>query len=224
MSTLQLATTSEMETQVIDRKELLLGAASRAVIDSADTMSRGADLAKQLKALAKRAEEERVAIVKPFNDGVKAINERFKALINPLLEAARAVEGKMLAYTQEQNRIAREAQEAQRKAQEEEAARLAAEAAARQSTEPMVSVPVATPPAAPVTPVTTPPAITRGVMGSTASIRKTWTYELVDIQALAAARPDLVIPASAKINEEIRGKGGEIPGLRIYQQESMSVR
>jgi hypothetical protein len=222
MYNIQLSTTSDKEMQVGNRASLLLGAAGRAVISSQDAMEKGADLAKQLKALAKMAEEERVAIVKPFNDGVKAINERFKTMINPLLEAAKGIEHKMLTYKQEQDRIAREAQEAHRKAQEAEAARLAAEIAARQSHEPEIIFPVATSIAAPQ--VVAVPQITRGVMGSSASVRKTWTFEVLDIVALATARPDLVTTISAKINEEIRGKGGEIPGLRIYQQETMSVR
>ena len=59
-------------------------------------------------------------------------------------------------------------------------------------------------------------------------VRRSWKYELLDIQALHAARPELVTltEKAAAINALIRGDNGErnIPGLRIFQDVEVGTR
>lgn len=59
-------------------------------------------------------------------------------------------------------------------------------------------------------------------------VRRPWKYEVVDIRALYAARPDLVTLSekASEINSLIRGDDGlrEIPGLRIFQAVEVSTR
>lgn len=215
---------SENNLAIISTKaQDLIAASQRAVIDSNETMEKGADLAKMLKSLAKKIEEIRVTKVKPLNDEVKIINEQHKSIIDPLTMAAKTVEGKMLTFQREQERIAREEAEARKLQQEQE--RLAAIEAAKTIDENGDSPEIIVPEVQEVTAIAVP-QLTRSLRGSVAGIRKTWTYEVTDIVALANARPDLVQEISARINAEIKGEDGNrnIPGLKIYQQETMSVR
>lgn len=60
-----------------------------------------------------------------------------------------------------------------------------------------------------------------------ASVQKPWEFEVLDINALVAARPDLchITPKTAEINKLIRQFGvRSIPGLRIFQNVKVSVR
>jgi hypothetical protein len=57
------------------------------------------------------------------------------------------------------------------------------------------------------------------------TLRKTWKHEVIDIKALYAARPDLCViePNGAAIRAQIP-HNQSIPGLRIWQEASVSVR
>lgn len=198
----------------------LCDAATGVVIIGTEDLSEATDLVKLIKTRYKEIEGERVQMVKPFNDGVKHINERFKKMLEPLESAESEIKKKMLTFQQEEARIAEAARkEAERKAAEE-AERLAKEAAERSPAEPVVTEVVAS-----VVPfVPPPPKTTYGQYGAVSSMRKIWAYEVTDIAALAASRPDLVTVDAGRINAEIRGKGGEIPGLRIFEKETIAIR
>lgn len=67
------------------------------------------------------------------------------------------------------------------------------------------------------------PVVTRA---AGASVSAPWTFEVVDIKALHAAKPELV-ELSVKRSDVlavIRGGAREIPGLRIYQDTKVTVR
>lgn len=83
--------------------------------------------------LKRHIETERRTIVDPINQGVKEVNDRMKGAQVPYGEADEIVRGKMRGYIAEQERIdreARQAEEARARAEREEADRQAAEAAA----------------------------------------------------------------------------------------------
>ena len=65
---------------------------------------------------------------------------------------------------------------------------------------------------------------TYGQTGAVSTMKKKWAFELVDIQILALTRPDLLMVDTVKINAEIRGKGGVIDGLRIFEEDIISIR
>lgn len=221
---MDLTTTSETEGKLTTRSSELIAAASRAVIDSAEAMSKGADLTKFIKATHNKAEDERKILVKPFNDGVKAINARFKEITGPLKNAETEIKGKMLSYQQEQNRLAQIEADRVKKEEEdkalEEAERLAEEGEEDQAEEVLTKAEEALPPAVEKA------APSRGDYGGVASVKKTWTYEVTDIKLLAEKHPELVVEISSEINKLIRGKDGarDIPGLRIFEKESMAIR
>ncbi len=144
----------------------------------------------------KKLEGQRVFLVKPLNDHVKDINAAFKEWFKPLEEVDKLVRGKLLTFQREQEVIRVEAQRL-----EEE--RLTAN-------EPEEDLPE----------ILTAPRIIRGNQGSS-SVRKTWTFEVMD---------DTLVPREYLAVDEgvislaVRKGTRDIPGVRIYQQESLSVR
>lgn len=203
----------------------LCEAAGNVIIMTRSDLSHATDLVKAIKNRAKEIEDERTRLVKPFNEGVKAINSRFKAMTGPLMEAEEAVKGRMLVFQKEEEKRAQEETAKQEKARLEaaEKRRKEEDVLAADST---LDRPHSPPPAleivAPIVPQHRP--TTYGQTGAVSTVKKQWTFELVDIIALAQARPDLVQVDTVKVNQEIRGRGGDITGLRVYEKEIMQVR
>jgi predicted secreted protein len=211
-------------------KELCEAAVDVMILTRHD-LSHATDMVKIIKTRSKEIEEERTKLVKPFNEGVKAINARFKAMTAPLEEAEASIKAKMLTFQKEEERRAME------EAKRLEKVRLEAEEKARKESAELAdklmaengdsgdirNMPLPTAPAvAIVAPLHRP--TTYGQTGAVSTVKKVWTFEVTDIRALAAARPDLVLSNDVEINREIRGKGGDIAGLRIYEKEIMQVR
>ena len=187
-----------------------------AVVSQAE-MLYGTALLAQIKTVTKRSEEARKVLVKPLNDHVAMINAQFKTVTEPLNAAERTIKTKMLAYSAEVERAARaEAERLHREAQEralEEiidldeggntiAAEVALSFAAAAVAEPVRVAATAT-------------------ASGTATVRKTWEFEVVDFVALGDTFKQANIPA---IREAVRGGARDIPGVRIFQQDSLSVR
>lgn len=202
----------------------LCEAADDVIIMTRSDLSTATDLVKIIKTRSKEIEDERTKLVKPFNDGVKAINARFKGMTAPLEEAETSVKGKMLAFQKDEERRAQEEAsrlEKIRKEAEEKARKEQAEAIASGADD-IRNMPS---PAAQIEPVvSTHRPTTYGQTGAVSTVKKVWAFDLIDIKTLAAARPDLVMVNEVEINREIRGKGGEILGLRVYEKEIIQVR
>jgi hypothetical protein len=236
-----------VEVQLRATSRQLCETATQVVIMSRQDLSEATDLVKLIKTRAKEIEEERTGMVKPFNEGVKQINSRFKAMLVPLEEAESDLKGKMLVFQQEEARKVeaerRRFEEAQREQQRKEAEeRRVREEEERKAWEAAEAKRVAETPEAPPTPtpaptpeptmaplVVAPPSTqhrptTYGQSGAVSTVKKQWAFEIVDIRALAAARPDLVSVDQVKVNQEIRGRGGDIPGLRIFQKDILQVK
>lgn len=206
------------EDKLVNSVSSLVEAATYLKVTTPEELSNATDIVKLIKTKHKEIDGERTALVKPLNDTVDRINGRFKTILAPLKTAEDEVKAKMLTFQQEEVRKAEEARrEAERKAAEE-TARIAKEQAEAAPDAPVAIVEVVPvlPPAAPRT--------SYGSFGGTSSMKKVWVFELEDIQKLAAARPDLVTVDASKVNAEIKGKGGEIPGLKIYQKDTIAVR
>lgn len=171
---------------------------------------------------AKRSEERRVALVKPLNDEVKSIND----LVRPLAAAFDALKtkgkDKQLAWHRaEQARVERERAEADRARREAERAEAEARAAAiAKAAE--TGKPVEIPAPAPV--VVAPVAeASRGVKTDygTTTVRKVWRFEITD--ATRVPRNFLSVDEQA-IRRAVADGAREIEGVRIYQEEQLSVR
>ena len=187
-------------------------------------LSAATDIVKAIKTRFRDAEEERKRLVRPFNDGVSAINARFKAMTTPLSDAENDLKAKMLAFQKEEEKRAQEEAtriEKARREAEEKARKEAEEQAAESDRAPLPEVVKEAPPT-PIVQAHKP--TTYGQTGAVSTVKKRWVFDLVNIQELAASRPDLVTVDTVKINQEIRGKGGNIPGLNIFEKEEMQVR
>lgn len=211
--------------------------ANRCEIKTVEDLEKASDLLKFIKSTFKKAEEERKAITDPINASVKILNSRFKTITDPLSTAEGNVKGKILAFEQERRRKAEEeAREQARlaaiKAAEDEARRKAEEESAKAIEDGQidifadpVEVEVKIDEASLVIPepvVNVAPV--RGAYGSTTSVVKRWTFRVTDIAALAAYDKDLVAAVSVEINKRIRDGVRDIPGLDIYQDETISSR
>lgn len=101
-------------------------------VDSAEAYGLAADELKAIKARANQLEEQRTGITGPINKALKAINDLFRAPADVLAQAEKLLKSKMLAWDQEQERIAAEARRRAEEAAAAERKRLEAEAAERQ--------------------------------------------------------------------------------------------
>ena len=195
--------------------------------------------ATEFLAKAKRAvklyDGKRLDLTRGLKETVKKIEAIFKGKTNPLDEAISKLSTSILNYSRkiqqeadEENRrrAEKERQERIKKAEEEaEAAKLTASifdedeeqiAAISEAKVEEVRQTVVEVKEVKLAPVRT--------MSGTSSIRKDWTFEVINIDELAKSRSDLVIENSVAIRQAIRDGEREIPGLRIYQKEVLSIR
>jgi hypothetical protein len=98
-------------------------------IATAEDYGLAADELKAIKARARSLEEQRTGITGPINTALKAINDLFRGPAALLEQAERTLKSKMLAWDQEQERIAAEARRKAEEAAAAERRRLEAEAA-----------------------------------------------------------------------------------------------
>lgn len=194
------------------------------------TFEIGGDELKAIKAKAASLEEQRKSITKPMDDAKKAVMDLFRGPTELLAKAEGILKGKLLAYQQEQQRKAAEAQraaeaaaEAERKRLADEAAKLEAEGRAGEATvqraiaEMVVAQPVTTVAAAPK------------VAGL--ATRTTVEFEVVDKLALVqhiAQHPELialVVEDSVKLRAYVRGLGLDckLPGVRVFEKASLAA-
>ena len=177
------------------------------VIRSLDDVKLATDDLSAISRLKKAMEEKRKDYVKPLQDQVKAINDTYKTLMQPIEAADLTTRNKILAYQKEQEHIRRE---------QEEINRMRLEAAQKEMklkgeiTESVNLVEVA--PEA--------PKRVQAQMGAVSQrmIRK---WKLVDFS---------LVPDQYKmLNEMLIGKmvragiPGGIPGIRIYEEPVLTV-
>lgn len=207
---------SEKEAQIQSNATLLSERASSLEVWDDESAIEATDLTKLVSTQLRLVEDERKLMVKPLNDHVKYINARFKRYSDPLSEVLTILKGKILRHQQEQRAIAaRQAeiarQEAARKAAEEE--ELKKNAAHHSENELVIEEPTPQSVAVVSGPV-------RGSFGTT-SIRKRWTWEIVDFALVPDAYKQI---ASASVTAAVRDGAREVPGLRIFETEELSVR
>lgn len=109
-----------------------LTSAQDLIIDSPSMYELAGEELRNIKALQKKVEESRTSITGPLNAALKAVNDLFRAPKEYLEQAEAAVKRPMVAFTQEQERIAAEARRAAEAAAAAERRRLAEEQAAQE--------------------------------------------------------------------------------------------
>ncbi len=198
--------------------EQLIAQAERAVIDSDESLAKGADLAKYAKLQLDKQEDARTALVKPLNDHVKFINAQFKPVTSAFEKAISTIKGKMSAYVEAREKRDRELMEAAKKAAEDMALDRAADLEAQGRAEEAKAVVAAAaelPEAAPKS------AAVRGSLGGVGSFRDQWIFEIEDFSKVPDEYKEI---ATKAVNAAIKKGVREIPGLRIFSKKNVAIK
>ena len=157
--------------------------------------------------MKKAIEAKRKEFVSPIQEHLRAINDAFKTLTEPLLLADQITRTKVLGYNQEQERIRQE---------QEEINRLRMEAAEKEmELKGELSEPVGL-----VETTPEPPKHYHADMG-TATTKKIKKWEVVDF---ALVPDEYKMPDAVKIGKVVRAGIPTISGIRIWDEEILEVR
>ena len=146
----------------------------------------------------KKAETQRKAFTEPLNRSLKEINSFFKNFLAPAEKADGTLRVKVLLFRrEEEERTRKQAAELQKKLESE----------AGEGTTP-----------APV--VAQTPPTTVQARGGSATVKKTWDFALYDFDLIP--KEYLAVDTKA-ISQAIKAGIREIPGVNIFQKESLAV-
>ena len=184
----------------------LLDCARAHVVESDDGVTTASSALRMIADAKRNTEEQRQFFVRPLNDQVTKINALFKKVAAPLMEADVIIRQKVVAYR------VKTAEEARK-----EQARLDALAQAERARVEEIAKQVGVEAPEIETPQVAPTPKPLGAVGS----RKIWAFEIVD-PALVPEKYKVV--DKSLVMAAIRDGYYEIPGLRIYQEETVVVR
>ncbi len=191
------------------------------------------DTGAMVNACRKAAEAARVAEKAPFLDGGRQIQAYFGAPLATLDALKRKIQGPLTEFQIKKEREERRRLEAERKAAEERAKKLAEEAKDEVDLEEAVAAEDHAHTAAKA--AEAKPAElsqSRGQYGSVASLRKTWTFtienrSLIPIERLRPYLSDDAIDKAIRslIRAEVTptGKAVDLPGVKIFQQAKSAI-
>lgn len=187
-------------------QSILQYAESRVISTNEDLIATTEDLSLIAK-LKKAIEEKRKEYVNPIREKLDMVNTAFKEFIAPLEKADRINRDKMLEFRQEQNR---KIQEAERIEQEKlDLARREAELKGGEITIDLM----------PIEKPDMVPAKIHTQVGS-AGTMKVKKWEIVDF---AAVPDEYKIIDTGKVTKLVKAGIGSIPGIRIYEEETLRV-
>ncbi len=232
-----MATKKDIVTLTVKRPDEALFKQSTYLLDLAEDYEistpelavAAADDLKAVKALAKQLEQKRTAITGPINQALREVNALFKPAKEWLSQAEQLLKGKLLAYQNEQDRIARELQaeaDALAKKEQEKLDRRAAKAEAKGKAEKAEAL-------RRVAETTTAPVIESAAPKlSGIATRETWKAEVTDkallLKHIVNERPDLLplveINQSA-LNAQARSLKNELdlPGVEVKKETSLAA-
>jgi hypothetical protein len=177
------------------------------------------ELAKQRK----QVETLRLSFTAPLNESLKTINAFFKTLDGPLAHADLSLRNKVMAYRRaEQERIAAESArlQAERNAKEA-AARAAIVNPATSIAEGQQALAVADAAAEALGTVPPPPAPTVKTAFGSSTARRDWDFEVITLSQVPV---EYLLINGPAVREAIRRGVRDIPGIRIYQKETLVVK
>lgn len=217
---------AEAETELQLRTEAgeILAEAKSMKVTTVAELSTATDTVKLIKTIQREAEADRVTMTGPLNAVLKNINDRYKRISVPLKEADDILRRKMSVFQSEQARLERIRQDEERKKAAEKA-REEAEAQAAKGNEQAAEELEQHADRIEAAPIEVAKSIVSGAAtGAKSVLTKRWTFRVKSIAVLSAEHPELVTVDSAAIRKRIAEGAREIPGLEIYQEESVSVR
>jgi hypothetical protein len=159
--------------------------------------------------LKKALEEKRKEYIGPINEHLKFINDAFKTITGPLEEADQITRRKILDYRAAEQKKADEIAEINR-LRVEAAQREAQLSGTGEISEPVVVI--ETPP---------PPVTTIRADVGTLGTMKIWKWEVTDITKVPA---EYLIVDGARLTRVVKAGVRDIPGIRIYSEDTLTVR
>ncbi|WP_334656965.1 hypothetical protein [Sphingomonas panaciterrae] len=196
----------------------LIDSAGRAVATDDDSMGRCAELVRQMGAVEKVVDEERVRVKAPFLAAGRAVDDAAKTLTSTLGAEKDRVRGLGTEYMRKKQRE----EDERRRQQEREAEQRRQEELARAAAEQREPEPIAPPP-----PPKAEPTRVRSDFGAVASARKVKVATITDWNKAfkAVKNVDAVKDAIQKaVNGLMRAGQTSIPGVEISDDVALSVR
>lgn len=186
----------QREVQVLEENAKPIAAEAQAIeIKTTEDVESASQFLKKISDNLKVIESKRLEFTAPLNQSLKSINDTFKRVKEPLMKAKEEVSSKILTWRRaEQERIAKEEQRRQ-------AIQKAHEAQGHN-----VNAPVTM-------------ARPENTIGNT-QVRKVWTFEITDFSQVPDSYKGIDRVA---VNNAIRAGVREVPGLKIYQEETMAI-
>jgi hypothetical protein len=216
--TLEAVQDSGEVAEIQSRSRTLAANAANIVVKDDPSAQTATDFLVKVKTALKVAETARKNMTVGIVEAKKHIDEFFKKLTRPYLEAEDTVKAKLRNYHIEQERIRRE-----------EEARIASERAEREAAAAEKGEEL--PPEEKIaefffsnlglTTAPEPMKTVRGMEGGTASMKKVWKFEITD----SALIPDEYWVVDEKAIQHAINLGlRDIPGVRIYEDIQVAVR
>lgn len=170
------------------------------LVASDQSYNEAGDIISWIAERLKKIEARRIHYVKPLNDHVKDINAEHKGYTQPFQEADRIIREKMMSWRRAEEAYAQAGQERI----EKEAKKLAKETGVSVE-EIMASAEV--------------PEAIKETTNST--VAKRWVFEIIDMSKVPR---NFLCLDEKSVNINIREGVRNIPGLRIYQEESIKLK
>ena len=187
---------SDKEVQIMEKQvSPLVAQAGKYIVESVEDVDKSSEFLKKVRDTEREIEAKRLEFTKPLNQSLKAINATFKQLKEPLVEARQVLTNKILDWKRAETARLEKEEARRRKIQESHVKRGHT-----------VEAPV----------VLDRPEKTIGNTRTT----KFWTFEVQDLGQIP--REYMVIDNVA-VRKAIREGVREIRGLKIYQDERLSI-
>lgn len=217
----------ELSVAAFNARTLALEASGRikAIASVADLDSAAAALTK-LKALTRSVEDSRKEVKAPVLEVGRRIDAVAKDYLTPLESEAKRLSVIVGSYQEAQRRKAEKEREEAARAQAEALAEMNAKQAEAIAQGDEQAADAARAEAAEKIAASQLAAINaEGPRPEGITSRTSWKFEVVDIAALYAARPELCVitPNNAAIRAVVK-TGAKIPGLRVWQEAAAIVR
>jgi hypothetical protein len=197
----------------------------RQIVTDAD-LGVASDMLKDIKTLKKQIDDKRKEFTAPLNSALKKLNAEFKPHISAAEKIQRELEKKIVAYQREQERLREEAErkrrEEQRKRLEEEQKRRE-ELAEKNGSEKELDRAIALEDRAKEIdqePIQFEPKAIKS-QAATTSIRKAWTYQVTDENAVPR---EYCAPDPRKLANAVKSGVREIAGVNIFEKSIVATR
>ena len=225
----------EAHAKIFARAEELKASVGRmpAEIEDEAMAAKFTDTGAMVNACRKAAEAARVAEKAPFLDGSRQIEAHFRTPLALLDTLKKSISGKLTNFQIKKEREERRRLEAEQKAAEEEAKKKEAGAEDEVDLEEAVAAEdTANVKAKEAQASTADLSRSRGQYGSVASLRKLWTFAVVDHSKIPMERLrpyfsdeaiDKAIRSLIRAEVAPTGKAVDLPGVKIFQEAKTAV-